>query len=437
MNDQQKDATPPRVIDDADIKQYAENDAMVDGTDSLFQAFKARLISLAKIITKHDTADTVQRFHDWADDTNQKFMDMSGNIPGNSDNYVSRLETKTQHNLTAATAKYATKITQLGQEKSAWEKRFGPSLQANLEESLQGNAYWLVGLVLFLLAAESVANSQFFAEGSELGLLGGTLTAITVSFGNVLIPLGLAFFGHRWFHRYDSYRALGMVMIGLFFLWTFGFNHLVAQYRESLLAAASQDSSTLNYVLLSALGVAVAGISFWKTWSFLDPYKQARKCVNDLENAKEKFEHEVYADLSEAENQCNRIESEINQMKVGIPNKFQKEESDFTRAHKGSITDTNRIFANYHRQYCKAKVDPDPERPVVTLENAEEYGVGITEAERNYLAEMKTLLIGQIATATKEWVQKLHDILDKINQLIRKFQPVVTVKMQAWKAQSV
>ena len=159
--------------------------------------------------------------------------------------------------------------------------------------------------------------------------------------------------------------------------------------------------------------------------------------MNDLENAKEKFEHEVYADLSEAENQCNRIESEINQMKVGIPNKFQKEESDFTRAHKGSITDTNRIFANYHRQYCKAKVDPDPERPVVTLENAEEYGVGITEAERNYLAEMKTLLIGQIATATKEWVQKLHDILDKINQLIRKFQPVVTVKMQAWKAQSV
>ena len=362
---------------------------------------------------------------------------MAGKIPGNLDNYIGGLETRTQGNLTAAQETHATKITQLGEDKSAWEKRFGPSLQTSLEESSQGNVYWLVGLVFFLLAAESVANSQFFAEGSEFGLLGGTLTAITVSFGNVLIPLGLAFFGQRWFYRYDSYRALGMVMVGLFLLWAFGFNHLVAQYRESLLAAASQDSSTLNYVLLFALGVAVAGISFWKMWSFLNPYQQARKCVKDLEDAKEKFEQDVYADLSEAEKQCNSIEAEINQMEVDIPTRFQREEANFTRVHQAAIAATNEIFASYHGEYCVKKVDPDPKKPVVTLKNAEEYGVGITEAERVYLAEMNTLLSSQIATATEKWIQKLDDILARINQLIKKFQAVVTAQLQGWETQSV
>ena len=439
MNDQKNDNNSPpqtpRLVRDADIKRYAADDATVDGTDSLFQAFTARLVALADIITNKDAAGTAKKFHNWVDECRQKFEEMAEYIPSNPAIFVDNLEIRTQSNLTAAKAKYKTKITQLGKDKAAWEKHFGPSLQANLDESSHGNAYWLVGLILFLLAAESVANSQFFAEGSEFGLLGGTLTAITVSFGNILIPLGLAFFGHRWFYRCDSYRVLGMVMIGLFFLWALGFNHLVAQYRESLLAAASQDSSTLNYVLLFALGTAVAGISFWKMWSFLDPYKQARKCVNNLKDAKKKFEQEVYADLGEMQDKCNNIDAEINRMKVGIPARFQKYEANFTHTHKSAIAGTNKIFASYYRQYCVAKVDPDPGEPVVTLENAEKYGVGITDADRHYLAEMKRLLSDQIATATKEWVQKLHDILDKINQLIRKFQTVITAQLQAWEAQ--
>ena len=66
MNDQQKDITPsrPRLIGDAEIKQYAANDAAVDGTDSLFQAFRRRLTALAEIITKEDAAGTAQQFRD-------------------------------------------------------------------------------------------------------------------------------------------------------------------------------------------------------------------------------------------------------------------------------------------------------------------------------------------------------------------------------------
>ena len=437
MNDQQDSSNYKQYIGDADIEEYAEKDAEIDGTDSLFQRFKARLTELAKIITKNATTSTVREFRDWVGNIRQKFETMSGDIPGSSDIYVTGLETKTRSNLTAAEAKYAAKIIQLGKDQSAWKKRFGPLLQINIDKHSKGSIALLIGLALILLAVESILNSQFFAADSEFGLLGGTLTAITVSCGNVLIPMKLAFFGHRGFyHRDNSYRALGLVMIGLFLLWIFGFNHIVAQYRESLLAAAGQDSSTMNYVLLFALGFVVAGASFWKMWSFLDPYKQARDCENDLKDTKEEFERVVYKDLQDAQSKFESIETEIHQMEVGIPAGFKHHEIDFTRAHERAIAAINKVFAIYHRQYCVMKLDPDPEKPTLTLENMEQYNVGIKDADRNHLAEMKGLLSGLIATATDEWVQKLHALLEKINQLIRKFQTVVTAKMQAWKAQA-
>ena len=438
MSTQQDSSNYKQYIGDADIEEYAEKDAEIDGTDSSFQRFKARLTELAKIITKNATTSTVREFLEWVGNICPKFETMSGDILGSSDIYIKGLETKTQSNLTAAELKYKTKIIQLGKDQSAWNKRFGPSLQINIDEPSKGNLFWLIGLALILLAVESVLNGQFFATDSEFGLLGGTLTAITVSCGNVLIPMGLAFFGHRGFyHRDKSCRALGLVMIGLFLLWIFGFNHIVAQTRESLLAAAGQDSSTMNYVLLFALGFAVAGVSFGKMWSFLDPYKQARDCENDLKNNEAEFKRAVYKDLQDAQDKFESIETEIHQMEVGIPVGLKQHEIDFTRAHERAIAAINKVFTIYHRQYCVMKLDPDPEKPTLTLENMEQYNAGVKDADRNYLAEMKELLSGQIATATAEWVQKLHDLLDKINQLIRKFQPVVTAKMQAWKAQSV
>ena len=148
-------------------------------------------------------------------------------------------------------------------------------------------------LALFLMAVESIANSQFFACNRHFKylywLIAGFMRMILL--------------------------VLGPVMIGVFLLWAFGFNHLVAQYRESLLIAAEESSSTMNYVLLFALGAAVAGISFWKMWSFLDPFKQARKCLDDLQATKDNFKKSVCADLNNAQNRYNEISAQIGKPK--------------------------------------------------------------------------------------------------------------------------
>lgn len=418
---------------DNEIQQHASADAMLDGTGSLFQAFNARLIAIAKIITTDSTEISVNKFREWTGENSQKFVQMAGDISDNSDIFVQSLETITLGNLAQADDAYSTKIIQLTKDKATWENRFGPRLQAHLSEPPQKNRYWLGGLVFILVAIESLANSQFFAEGSSFGLLGGTLTAITISLGNVFIPLGLAFLGHLWFYRYDSYRALGVVMIVLFLIWALGFNHIVAQYRESLLTAASQDSSILNYVLLFTLGTTVAGFSFWKMWSFLDPYKQARKCLNDFKTAQEDFKKDVFADLTMAQNKYNDIGAEIGQMKAEISAGFQQDEANFSLVHNEVIDKINEVFSSYHLKYCVMKVNPDPELPVVTLENVSEYGGGITDANRRFFAEMKTLLDGQVDTAAQEWTPKLLDLLTKINALITRFQNVIIAKLLEWK----
>lgn len=426
----------PLVVREIDISKCASEDALLDGTDDLFQAFKARLTSWAAAVTEKHVAGTATNFREWTGKTGERFVEMAGNIPANLD--IDALETDTMGKLAATDTPCSTKIIHLEKEKHRWHERF-PELGLHLDKPQEKNAFLLGGFVLFLIAVESIANSRFFAEGSELGLLGGTLIAITVSLGNVCIPLVLAFFGHRWFYRYDAWRIYGGIMIGLFLLWAFGFNHLVAQYRESLVAvsgAGSSDSSTLNYVLLFALGAAVAGISFWKMWSFLDPFEHARKCLNDLKDTKKEFEDAVCADLREARNKYKEINSKINMMGTEIPSKFQEKAAEFNLVHGTSIDETNRWFSDYHKQYCVMKVDPDPELPVVTPETATEYKVGVTQAEWDFFNAMKTLLNEQINTATNEWIPKLHDILAQINDLIRRFKEVITAKLLEWENQA-
>lgn len=421
------------MMDDAIIKNYADKDARLDGAGSIFQAFKMRLTQLARD-TAHDANTATKKFHEWAGKTNDKFTAMAGNIPDNSDIFINDLTTKTEHNFDLAQAKYSNTIIHLGRDKHRWGQRFGPSLEAHLDEPPQKNAFLLTGFILFLLMVESVANSQFFAEGSEFGLLGGTLTAFTVSLGNVFIPLGLAFFGHRWFYTYDSKQhTLGLVIIGLFILWAVGFNLLIAQYRESLLVAAGVDSSNLNYVLLFALGAAVAGISFWKMWSFLDPYKQARKCINDLQKNCENFRKDVCTSMVTMQDKFNTINRDINCLEAEIIAQFTRDEANFTRVHAASISETNSIFASYWQEYCPMKIDPDPEEPIVTLENAQQLGVGIADAERQFFDEMKTLLESQVTTATQQWILKLHDVLKKISDLIRRFHDVIVAKLADWR----
>lgn len=422
------------LVDDEKLREYGYHDANVDNNNHPdTSAFSARLVELANAVNKIVVASTISDFRKWADDAKNKFQDMATSVPGNDHALlfqVNNLDIKTTTNLNNAKDKYANNIIQLSKDKIAWEKRFGAELFAKLGEPVNKNLLLLVGLVVFLLAVESMVNSQFFAQASELGLLGGTLTAITVSLANVLISPLFAFFGHRFFYRHDSYRYIGTVIIILFFTCALGFNYLVSRSRESTLSV--DDSSIFNFVLLFALGFAVAVVSFSKMWFYLDPYKQARKSLDDLENARRNFRETTCADLVAAQEKYEDIEAEIKRQNATIPVQFQATEANYNRVHSEAVMRAKATFTNYHNQYAPPHRDPDPDCPEVTLESAGKYGVGITAAEWQFVANMKEILEEQRSVAKQEWIPLLQKILDQIVAIIKKFAAVITAVLADW-----
>ncbi len=152
----------------------------------------------------------------------------------------------------------------------------------------------LAGLVLF----EGLANAYFFSTGSDLGLLGGWLQAITVSFTNVIAAFFLiGFLGFRLLsnpHR-PLHIGLGVATILATSVALIGLNLTAAHFRDLLelnaatLAMGGADVTgeilapvsaaranpfgfeTLEALLLFILGTTFAAIAAYKGRTFSDP----------------------------------------------------------------------------------------------------------------------------------------------------------------------
>lgn len=91
--------------------------------------------------------------------------------------------------------------------------------------------YFSVILLFWLL--ESSGNGYFFAEGSDLGLLGGVGQAIIIA----AINISIAFFLVGWGCRYKNHYSIGKRTVAylggaIYLPCVFGFNLLVAHYRD-------------------------------------------------------------------------------------------------------------------------------------------------------------------------------------------------------------
>ncbi len=107
----------------------------------------------------------------------------------------------------------------------------------------------LAGLILF----EGLANAYFFSRGSDLGLLGGWIQAITVASANVIASFFvIGFLGLRMLqnpHRPFSFAA-ALVFVPLATLFIFFLNFCAAHYRDLL---------EINAVVLAQGGVSETG----------------------------------------------------------------------------------------------------------------------------------------------------------------------------------
>ncbi len=143
------------------------------------------------------------------------------------------------------------------------------------------------GLIAIIMLVECLANTYFFAAGSDLGLLGGFFQATLISGVNVAFCLLVGRMALSNLHHLNLWRKIAGGCG--FLLWTvsvLAYHLLVAHYRDMLaidvegalanavshFAAAPFQLQSLDSILVLAVGCVVSIIALIDGYKLDDPY---------------------------------------------------------------------------------------------------------------------------------------------------------------------
>ena len=122
------------------------------------------------------------------------------------------------------------------------------------------------GFLALLFVVETVINGAFLAKGNELGLLGGTIEALTFAALNIFGTALIGFFGIRWlFHRSFAAKLFGFISLLTFLVFSATLNLALAHYRE-VSGAFFEIAGT---EIIRRLAETPFGLTDIKSWLFL------------------------------------------------------------------------------------------------------------------------------------------------------------------------
>jgi hypothetical protein len=180
------------------------------------------------------------------------------------------------------------------------------------------NRYTTLGLLFLLVGVEAAVNGVFFAKGSEFGLVGGIVTAIGISFANVIFAFALGLFPMRWMnHRNFLVKFVGLVFTLAGVAALVALHGFAAHYRDAI-AVVGEDRalqaavasllkspfvlSDLNSYYLFGIGAVWALTAIWKGYTNDDPYPRYGAHYRRATSARNEYsdEHaELFDDLND------------------------------------------------------------------------------------------------------------------------------------------
>ena len=192
--------------------------------------------------------------------------------------------------------------------------------------------HWAI--ICSIIVAESLANSYFFAQGSNFGFIGGIFQAMLVALVNVGFALVCGVYFLPLLNKQDdkgikTHLPLAIVLIVVFMMVIFAFNLLVAHYREVIsidpieaiikavpaLLSSPLGIKNLDAWMLLGLGNLSALIATMKSYNADDPYPNYGRL-----DRKNKYLDKQYSHLKEdlkddVINILNEFETTTDQMR--------------------------------------------------------------------------------------------------------------------------
>ena len=341
--------------------------------------------------------------------------------------YVKDIVNRVNTNIAAADKRYTPNIASLQRELSDWEVRFPSGFHNGIANPKKQNAVWHWGVILFLLAVEVILNSRFFAETSEYGLLGGTMAAVVVSVVNVGLPILVGYFTHKLYYSKErSYRIIGLVLAALLVVFAAVFNYEVAEYRDQLLVNGGKPPSPLpEYFALLVIGGGIAVISFWKMFSFMDPFLRPRRCYQSKDDLVKDYENVALKSIRDAQRTVSDTLQDVATQIQKAEQAIGSEKANFEFCCSRAVQNCNAMIDYYHLQYCPVKADPDPKKPEL---RDDQYDFSPAHKMVSNTIEH---LEENCRRAKEEWLPLLEETKKGLVSTHQRFQAVVVANIQA------
>ena len=417
-------------ISQSTLDQWAQEDAHSDnvkGAERAFPSFDGRVQHIIQHYTATVNKDFINGFQSRTENLQNEFTDIAGRLFGDPKTYVLETENHSHAAISKVERQLAPKITDLQRDLLGWKARFKSGFYNDIENPKKQNFAWHWGIILFLFAVEVILNSRFFAETSEYGLLGGTMAAIAVSVVNIGIPILAGYFTHKlYFSKSAIPKVSGLFLVVVLVVFVAVFNFLVAEYRDQLLISVGKlPSAPPEYLALLAIGSTIAVISFWKMFSFMDPFLRPRRCHENQQNAVHDYKDTALKPIKDAQAAVSSMRKDLRIQVEKAQKAKQSERDSFEFKCSETIRESNEKIGYYYLKYCPAKIDPDPKMPEL---REEQYDFS---SAQELVSRTLEDLEKSCRKAENEWQPVLEEIEHSLASTHQRFQASVVAHIDA------
>ena len=234
--------------------------------------------------------------------------------------------------------------------------------------------FW--GLLFLMLVAESIANAYFYAQGSDLGLLGGVLQAFLIAVANVLLSFGLGFIVLRYTHYIHTPIKIFAWIGFILGLWLLSFLHLVtAHYRELLINLPDKASSIvlkdtwqdpfniqdIDSLILVIIGLSISILVMFKSYRYDDSYpgygkewRQWLEVNTYTEESIKQYKENLQVILNTVDKDITQLEANVHEGSNDLKKllcAFDKHKKDVERYCVGTMNTAVKLSRVYREGY--------------------------------------------------------------------------------------
>lgn len=233
-----------------------------------------------------------------------------------------------------------------------------------------------IGLILLALLGESIVNVYFYAYASDFGFIGGWLSALIVSTGNIMVSILIGLVCLRYMHHVSIFKKIVAWLGFVIFVVLLAILHLGAgHYRELLLLdpesahlrvipetlANPFGITDLDSFVLVLVGIAISILVIRKGYTYDDAYpgygklwRDWESCTESWHKADNKFRKEGLAIIQEIRSRASDILKEIEDTQTeldSIRSDFRAYEDNVLTNVKAALDDGVAISALFRRGY--------------------------------------------------------------------------------------